>query len=199
MSRAEIDATINLLKNMPATVVDMISRMASKWGMTKGPWSHLVLASVVLRIGYVMLQLEGTEYEAALANTEEVLELLVERTHTDFEKLHPQFRKNISLDQLQLKQRITSWFVYLMSLLQRQVPGELFEAEKQDLVDAFMRGGMDDDIELIHTKIPMPPADTLMCVREFRNIIKRIETATDKNVQLRKEEAARKIQARYWP
>ncbi|CAK9008796.1 unnamed protein product [Durusdinium trenchii] len=93
IGQLEAKSAVNLLNFIPEKVVSRLSSLARMWSMQKF-MSHEPIANGVLNIGHVTKSPALEVWEPFLANTEEVLMLLLDRLEGDYTALTPKMRKS---------------------------------------------------------------------------------------------------------
>ncbi|CAK9099997.1 FO synthase subunit 1 [Durusdinium trenchii] len=93
IGQLEAKSAVNLLNFIPEKVVSRLSSLVRMWSMQKF-MSHEPIANGVLNIGHVTKSPALEVWEPFLANTEEVLMLLLDWLEGDYTALTPKMRKS---------------------------------------------------------------------------------------------------------
>lgn len=185
MSRAEIDATINLLKYVPGDVVESIKMAASVHGMgPRSPHNHSSLARPELRSGY-QSNMESSEYSENMINTNETVRRIIDRVHREHSAASVGWKP---VDKIQESQKLCSCFEWALRLLQADLPADTYAAHVPELLGMFSLGVMDETLVKI-TAEQKEPFD-IKEIPEFKAIYDRLRRDIEAE-QLNKKKALR--------
>ena len=185
LTRAEIDATLNMLKHIPPEVVEEIKMVATLHGMgPKSPHTHASLARPELRIDF-QPNMESEEYSENMVNTEDTVRSIVARVHREHNNVVLNWKP---IEKIQESQKVCSCFEWALRLLKADIPHATYEAEAKYLVQLFERGGMDDNIIQI-TADQTEPFNAKL-IPEFKSIYDRLKRDIESD-QLKKKEGLR--------
>ena len=180
LTRAEIDATMNLVKHIPEDVVEDLKMAATKHGMgPKAPHNHTSLARPELRVNY-QPNMESEEYSENMINTKHTVRNIVARVHREHENVVLAWKP---VEKIQESQKICSLFEWALRLLKTDIPHETYESEEKMLINLFELGVMDERILQItaEQKEPFSP----QMIPEFKTIYDRLKRDIEAN-QLKK-------------
>ena len=109
LSRSEFEAVENLLMHISGPCRDKLAKMASSWGMIKGPITHGGVASKALRTAY-MVDTDVDFYQDKLGNTEATVQLILERVHRDFVRVATGMRSSATDERIHYLQKACRMF-----------------------------------------------------------------------------------------
>ena len=101
LSRAEVEATVNMLKHMPSDVVETLKDLASEFGITsfRATLSHATIAAHAFRNGYLP-QMEAESYALVFENKPSTLRLMVKRMKIDWLSTPESLRRTLTVDRI---------------------------------------------------------------------------------------------------
>lgn len=145
LTKAEIDAVENLLMYLPSKAVYRLNKVASSYGMYKGPITHAGLASKALRLGFSP-KVEVDFYMEKMMNTEETVHLVIDRIIHDYKNSPAGMRSSAGDETVQNLQKICRMFLLHVQQLSSQLPESVFTSEINGLREAFFAGCFDDHL-----------------------------------------------------
>ena len=143
LTKAEADATENIVLHVPESALQKLSKLAATYGMTKGPITHAGIASKALRLGYSM-KVDVDFYVERMSNTEPTIQLILDRVISDFSNSPIGMRTSAGDERIQSMQKICRMFLLYMEDLASKLPAEAVQAETPALWDSFKLGCFDE-------------------------------------------------------
>ena len=191
MSRAEIDATMNMLRFIPEGDVEKLSNMAAKYGMTgKGPFSHASLACPATRQGFTPI-MEATEFAENMTSKTTTVSLIIRRECQDFEDAPLGMRKPITVDRVYQYQKICRLFEWCLETLASDIPGPSYAAEKTGLFSMFELGLMDES--LAHMADEQAEPFNNKTIPEFKAVYDRLSRDIEGERLKKKDQSQRQV------
>ena len=145
LTKAEADATENIVLHVPEGALHKLSKLAATFGMTKGPITHAGIASKALRLGWSM-KVDVDWYVDKMVNTEDTVELILDRIVADFTNSPPGMRTSAGDDRVQSMQKVCRMFLLYMEDLASKLPAEALQSESPALWESFKLGCFDEHL-----------------------------------------------------
>ena len=134
-----------MLLHLPPNAVQTLNKLASSYGMVKGPITHAGVASKALRLGYTP-RVEVNFYTEKLLNTPDTVDLILQRVVHDFLNVPTGMRTSAGDDTIQSLQKICRMYLLHVQELKSQLPESVFMSEINGLREAFFAGCFDDHL-----------------------------------------------------
>lgn len=146
ISTDEAKAALNLVSGCSEDFVNAMKALAEKYGMSKGPVAHSLLASPLVCLNNGPPHM-STIWENGLKNTNHTLAMLALRLQSDWENMPRAMRKVATPADLALLQPRCGAFAFLVRLLQAEISADHFHRELPALEVRFGLKYLDMEID----------------------------------------------------
>ena len=196
ISAAELAALTNLVRGtnggIPEQQVDQLRRAAARWGVVRGPFTHVALGCKAMTVGYVAPECASTSWKMMSANTPETIHLIVTRVLDQWEDTPPNLRKSANAESIMQMRKICSSFMVAKLAFQEMVPEDTFNTEWCRITEFFLAGTMDDGLEAAGDEFPWP-WDLAKAFPEIRTIIHRLDRDLEQKQLARHKELKEQV------
>ena len=179
MGLAESGAVVNLVHHLPLECRAVFGKAVAEFGIAKGPVTHAALAAHQIRVGY-QPELISDDWSMNMRNTEESVIRASKRLVEDFRQAPPGLRKSATAPDVAKMARISRAFDLVLAELSSQLPGSVFDAEKDSLVSLFEQRVFDDYLFALTEECPMQIDVTK--ISEMNTILVKNKASAEKDI-----------------
>ena len=154
MGLAESGAVVNLVHHLPLECRSIFGKAVAEFGIAKGPVTHAALAALQIRVGF-QPELISDDWSLNMRNTEESVIRASKRIVEDFRQAPPGLRRSATAPDVAKMARISRAFDLVLAEVRSQLPGNVFEDEKDSLVSLFEQRVFDDYLFALTEECPM--------------------------------------------